>query len=100
MMNLQWDDLDESVVNDACCIADLDRALARVFNVLDPRNREDLGGEAAHFFEGPNDIRRWWHDRAGIAERRRQLDAFLNYLFAVSIEEWHDEHVMRQAVGA
>lgn len=99
MQNLQWDDLTETVVNDACAIADSDRALKAIFDVLDPSNREDLGAEAAHFFSGQN-LGKWWHMSAGIAQRRRKLDEFLNYLFAISIEEWHDEYVMRQAVGA
>ena len=99
MQHLQWDDLDEQIVNDACTLANADEALAKIFAVIDPANREDLGGEAGHFFSG-SDLNTWWHMSAGFAQRRKRLDEFLNYLFAISIEEWHDEYVMRQAVGA
>ena len=79
-------------------MANSDEALAKIFAVIDPRNREDLGGEAGHFFSG-QDFPTWWYMSAGFQARRRRLDEFLNYLFAVSIEEWHDEYVMRRAVG-
>lgn len=97
MQNLKWDDLDELAVNDACTIADVNRALRRIFDIVDPNNEADLGGEAAHFFSG-QDFAMWWHMTASIAQRRRKLDEFLNYLFAVSIEEWHDEYMVRTAV--
>lgn len=98
MINLQWDDLDESVVNDACAISDFDRALQTIIRVIDPQDREDLDREVLHFYD-VQVVRRWWYERAGLRERRRKLDEFLNYLFAISIEEWHDENI-QYAVGA
>lgn len=97
MKDLRWDDLDEVIVDDACTIADVNRALRRVFDVIDPDNSADLGGEAAHFFSGEK-LAAWWYETADFKARRRRLDQLLTYLFAVSIEEWHDDYVARRAM--
>lgn len=74
----------------AAAESDLDRALALVMKAVDPHNHYDLGGEAAHYFEGlrvsyqaPQD-NGWCHDELArdvwnhvdAGERRRILTDF------------------------
>jgi hypothetical protein len=50
---LNFDMLDDDLLVSAARLWDLDRALAKIFAIVDPANEHDLGGEAGVWFSKP-----------------------------------------------
>ena len=76
----------DALLDMAALVDDLDRALATVFDVVDPANERDLGGQAAVWFSAPitldsgetADARTAW-PTLDLFQRRAQLAAFQGF---------------------
>jgi hypothetical protein len=77
---MKWEGLKVSLVTAAIQKATLDDALAHVFDVIDPDNVDDLGGEAAVYFSGTKSLRYTWQTMEPW-RRRGEFVGFIRYLY-------------------
>jgi hypothetical protein len=78
---MKWEGLKVSLITAAIQKATLDDALAHVFDVIDPDNVDDLGGEAAYYFSGTESLEHTWKTLRPW-QRRGEFVGFFRYLYS------------------
>jgi hypothetical protein len=83
---MNWEGLKVSLVTAAIKKATLDEALVHVFDVIDPDNVGDLGGEAAVYFSGTDSLEHTWQTLEPW-QRRGEFVGFFRYLYDALADE-------------